>query len=675
MFPEIKGKKREFTSPGSWNGNEIKGNTKNVLFLLPLKAGAHKIKFWVDGMPVLEEIKIYKIDENEIDLMTNKTVMSDKFLDVIFKNLKIEKLGIKAKANIGSKLEIKIDGKTEKNPKYKKFEKWYWYGQELKGSSKEYSISDGLDEEQHSFELRGQGKSEIESIKIKINISNIIYSRGVVKLYKDIVIRDDVNLRASHTDDSESLLMLRDGEKVGIVNEQVKGKYIENLSKIWHEVIVRNTKGYILSSYMEIEGQEREKIIDLIKEKCLQYGVDANIMLAIASHESHFKPFAESYKGPLGIFQLSEDTRNDFEVVDPYDFYQNISGGVQNYKDIEKRITGRGDILIKRLVAWHDGPTTTIRKINDKTFNYEKLSDKTKKFVKSVLLNLEKKDWYHILSLPVVILFFLATAWFGRELPEYKTPIYIQPAIAVSYNWLNNYQSTLNFSSIFDDDKYDLKDHYSYFPNVFIDEVKDQVIFLNSEKKIAGTFDVERLDIDRIQGVEDIVSGYDWPNHTSISYVVLENPKNIFYFGALNSHSCGASNCHYVIYKFDANKNVLKVIDTDIFGQIMGLYLSPDLTKIAVVSGSAGGFCNNSYDLVIFDTTTFTKNKINQFYDSGYSSQNLKDFTWKNNDEVQFTTSYFKCLELEEKKVIWLYNINDQTIKELKSEIIYHEAG
>ncbi len=137
LFPEIKGKKREFASPGSWNGNEIKGNAKDVLFLLPLRAGTHKIKFWVDARPILEEIKIYKIDENETDLIKSGIVAPGKFLDVIFKNLKIEKLEIKARAEIGSKLEVKID------------------------------------------------------------LDNIIYSRGFVKLYKDIVIRDDVNLRSS----------------------------------------------------------------------------------------------------------------------------------------------------------------------------------------------------------------------------------------------------------------------------------------------------------------------------------------------------------------------------------------------------------------------------------------------------------------------------------------------
>ena len=53
LFAEIRGKKREFASPGSWNGNEIKGDVKSVLFLVPIKSGSHQIKFWFVVQPIL----------------------------------------------------------------------------------------------------------------------------------------------------------------------------------------------------------------------------------------------------------------------------------------------------------------------------------------------------------------------------------------------------------------------------------------------------------------------------------------------------------------------------------------------------------------------------------------------------------------------------------------------
>ncbi len=45
LFAEIGGKKREFSSAGSWNGNELKGKTKDVFIILPLKKSTHTIKF------------------------------------------------------------------------------------------------------------------------------------------------------------------------------------------------------------------------------------------------------------------------------------------------------------------------------------------------------------------------------------------------------------------------------------------------------------------------------------------------------------------------------------------------------------------------------------------------------------------------------------------------------
>jgi len=679
LFAEIKGKMREFTSPGSWNGNEIKGEAKNVLFLLPFKTGTHRIKFWVDVQPILEEIKIYKIDESEIDLMASNIFISSKFVDIISKNLKIERLEVKAEAEANSNLEIKIDGRTEKNTNYKRFEKWYWYGQELKGKSKDYIMPYVWSGDMHSIQMSGQGNPKIESIKLKINLEKIVYSSGFVKLYKDVVIRDDVNLRLDHTDESESLLMLRDGEKVEILDEKVVGRYIENLSEIWHEVIVRGIKGYVLSSYVEIDGQEREKIIDLIKEKSNQYGVDANLMLAIASQESHFKPFAKSTTGPMGIFQLSEDTRKRFGVEDPYDFYQSVAGGVQNYKDIERRTQVRGDILIKRLTAWHDGPTGTIKKINNRTFNYDKLSAETKKFIKNVTANLEKKDWYHIISLPIVIIFFASSLLISNM--QEKIIVRSQEASVVKYDVLmnykpevNTYKNTSNYSSIFDFRKDESKDYLSYSPNVFFDEGSDQVIFLDSDKKVVGKIDPQVLNLDKVLGVTEEMKTSGWTDATHIGSVVLENPENVFYFSAINSYGCGANNCHWALYRFDAQKDNLKLINEEIFGQIMGLHLSPDLNHLAVVSGSTGGVCSDNDDLDIFNTTTFAKQEINQFNEEDkYGSIILVNFTWKKNNEVEFNVNYFKCPESDYLNTKWSYSIDTKEAKKLSSEIIYRE--
>jgi len=412
LFAEIKGKKREFSSAGSWNGNELKNKIKDVFILLPLKKGVHAIKFWAGGQPFLERIEIYRVSifgSKEVNLTKSDFVRFSGFRDVIIKNLAVSDLTIQAKAEKNDKLELKVDGKTQLNPKYKRYAKWFWYGQESQGAAKEYKASHNV----HSLEFRAQGEPQLESIKINIIGDKLKYKVGRVRLYEDIIIYNFVNLHLGPNKSSKILAELKDGDEVEIIDERVVGEYVENLSETWHKIIYRDKEGFVLSSFVEIGGHEREIIIDLIRDKCRQHNIDANIMLAIAGHESHYKPYASSATGCQGVFQLSDSTANWIGGVnDRYDFYQNIDGGVRNYKKIEKKFVGRDNILKKRLIAWHDG-------INSVSItgqiDYSKLRNpgETKSFVKNVLANIEKRDWFRIIWLPCIILVGLLGFWGG----------------------------------------------------------------------------------------------------------------------------------------------------------------------------------------------------------------------------------------------------------------------
>jgi len=412
LFAEIKGKKREFSSAGSWNGNELKNKIKDVFILLPLKKGVHAIKFWAGGQPFLERIEIYRVSifgSKEVNLAKSDFARFSSFRDVIIKNLAVSDLTIQAKVEKNDKLELKVDGKTQLNPKYKRYAKWFWYGQESQGAAKEYKASHNV----HSLEFRAQGEPQLESIKINIIGDKLKYKVGRVRLYEDIIIYNFVNLHLGPNKSSKILAELKDGDEVEIIDERVVGEYVENLSETWHKIIYRDKEGFVLSSFVEIGGHEREIIIDLIRDKCRQHNIDANIMLAIAGHESHYKPYASSATGCQGVFQLSDSTANWIGGVnDRYDFYQNIDGGVRNYKKIEKKFVGRDNILKKRLIAWHDG-------INSVSItgqiDYSKLRNpgETKSFVKNVLANIEKRDWFRIIWLPCIILVGLLGFWGG----------------------------------------------------------------------------------------------------------------------------------------------------------------------------------------------------------------------------------------------------------------------
>jgi len=681
LFAEIKGKKREFATSGSWNGNEIKNNTKTTLFIMPLKNGAHKITFWVGSVPFVEEISIYSIEGSEIDLVSSKIIAFGKFLDIVIKNLKIENLNVTAKANISSKLEIIIDDKVQKNPKYKRFEKWYWYGKELKGSSKDYVLSGGFDDTKHTLQFVGEGNPEVDSIKLKINMEDVVYQYGYIRLYKDIQDAPFVRLRSTPSDENnETLIEIKDGERVAIHREIVLGKYIENLSETWHEIIFNGIRGFVLSSFVEIDGQEREKVIDLIREKCNQYGIDSNIMLALAGHESHFKPYARSYKEAQGIFQLTEGTATQVKVTDRYNMYKNIDGGVRYYKELERRITGRGDILVKRLAAWRDGPTITLKTIRAGTFSYDKLSNETKALIKSVSANIEKRDWYHIIFLPILAIFLISPFFFEKIIPSDQI---LQSASAVQVlGDINDGVTPLpnseyfsdtpdiayvpNISSFFDFD-YPHKKYLKY-PRVFLEESTNQVVFLNSNRNMMKTINVARLDLDKNL---DISADFlvDYPHHNFITYVVFEYPQNIFYFGATDSASCGASNCWFVLYRFDADVDKLEVIDRDVFGEIMGMYISPDGDQLALVSGESGGTCLGHDSITIYDISNFYEQKVEGFYLDAFGNNLLNHLSWESNNKIDFNINYTNCPLSKITKISWSYDVMKGQIKEIKREV------
>jgi hypothetical protein len=291
----------------------------------------------------------------------------------------------------------------------------------------------------------------------------------------------------------------------------------------------------------------------------------------------------------------------------------------------------------------------------------------------------DQKDWYHIIALPIILLFFFPylNNFFDRITNE------TYQANVINFNYpvamvleASNTQKTSNFSSIFNEKKNKFDNFYSYTPNVFLDEETGKIKFIDSTGKLVSGFKTARLDIDRLQGVEGIIANIpdfdsDFVKNTSISNTVLENPKEVFYFGALNRTTCGASNCHFVFYRFNANKNELRVIDNDIFGEISGLYLSPDSKYIAVVSESSGGFCNNHGDIKVFNTNTFAAQQPDWFLDDKFGTQTVENIIWKNDDEIEFQAEYqHDCRTGEFLQTTWLYNLSQKKLTKIKSQTI-----
>lgn len=79
---------------------------------------------------------------------------------------------------------------------------------------------------------------------------------------------------------------------------------------------------------------------DIFTEASATYGVDKQLLLAVAKTESSFQPNAVSASGAVGVMQLMPKTAASLGVTDAYDAYQNIMGGAKYLSQLLSRYNG-----------------------------------------------------------------------------------------------------------------------------------------------------------------------------------------------------------------------------------------------------------------------------------------------------------------------------------------------
>ncbi len=123
-------------------------------------------------------------------------------------------------------------------------------------------------------------------------------------------------------------------------------------------------------------------IVDLAKKLSEQIGVDPNLINAIIKIESNFNPFALSKAGAMGLMQLMPETAKSLGVQDPYDIYQNLSGGIKLIKELLSSFNG--DLKLA-LAAYNAGSSRV------KQYGGIPPIEETKNFVNKVL-SIYKQD-------------------------------------------------------------------------------------------------------------------------------------------------------------------------------------------------------------------------------------------------------------------------------------------
>lgn len=104
--------------------------------------------------------------------------------------------------------------------------------------------------------------------------------------------------------------------------------------------------------------QSQEAVRQHIQVTATRFGVDRNLVDAIAWQESRYNPRAISRAGALGVMQLMPETARQLGVQNPHDVRQNVVGGTAYLRQQLERF---GNNVPLALAAYNAGPGAVMK--------------------------------------------------------------------------------------------------------------------------------------------------------------------------------------------------------------------------------------------------------------------------------------------------------------------------
>lgn len=139
--------------------------------------------------------------------------------------------------------------------------------------------------------------------------------------------------------------------KISIINGDGTTTYVENMTPV---TSIAEFSDSLTSATQALNDSQAETnatsagtsltvptdLRSIFEEAANTYGVDVNLLTAIAKQESNFTADATSSSGAMGIMQLMPATAQGLGVSDAYDPYENIMGGAKYISQLLSRYDG-----------------------------------------------------------------------------------------------------------------------------------------------------------------------------------------------------------------------------------------------------------------------------------------------------------------------------------------------
>ena len=105
-------------------------------------------------------------------------------------------------------------------------------------------------------------------------------------------------------------------------------------------------------------SESNSEIRQHIRVAAARYGVDSNLVDAVAWQESRYNPRARSSAGAIGVMQLMPGTARQLGVRNPHDVQQNVTGGTAYLREQLERF---GNNVPLALAAYNAGPGAVLK--------------------------------------------------------------------------------------------------------------------------------------------------------------------------------------------------------------------------------------------------------------------------------------------------------------------------